>query len=405
MTNNVVTLSWLLAQDLPQRQAYIFTERPSTFNHNATFINEKKYVIHDYSPNIASDSRHLKAMRACPVAGSNFPILVTRDINPLIKEHWSKWLPFFPQPDIRLFDQEDTGEKLLIVNFPFESFPAKKHAVHPDVHYKLSSKTRIPEMGAPCPRYMSRDNYTLPCMIKAAQGKAKRGTFLVRTEEEARKAFDELSKHFCHAEPVITEVIENIAKCLIAQLYLFQDGKIYWLGVKCKTNMPFAKQRIGNVPTPDVNWNEQTELKELLRDVVTPVTQYLHQNGYFGFTGVEVLVNGEGSYVIDVNLKISSSTNLLLIAPHMAALGFPISFVTDILTTNVKHLLEAIDHLNQQDKGRVILLADGELSVDFHHKACVVLFSRNSEDALQLRKELATKAQIVKNSPVATCFA
>lgn len=86
MTNNVVTLSWLLAQDLPQRQAYIFTERPSTFNHNATFINEKKYVIHDYSPNIASDSRHLKAMRACPVAGSNFPILVTRDINPLIKE-------------------------------------------------------------------------------------------------------------------------------------------------------------------------------------------------------------------------------------------------------------------------------------------------------------------------------
>ena len=227
----------------------------------------------------------------------------------------------------------------------------------------------------------------------------------MRTEEEARKAFDELNKHFCHAEPVITEVIENISKCLIVQLYLFQDGKIYWLGVKCKTNMPFARLPVGHVPTPDVNWNEQTELKELLRDVVTPVTQYLHQNGYFGFTGVEVLVNGEGPYVIDVNLKISSSTNLLLIAPHMAALGFPISFVTDILATNVKHLLEAIDDLNQQDKGRVILLADGELSVEFQHKACVVLFSRNSEDALQLRQELAKKVQIVKNSPVATCCA
>lgn len=82
--NNVVTLSWLLSQDLPQ--AYIFTERPSTFNRKATFINDKKYVIHDYSPDITSDSRHLKAMRACPVAGSKFPILVTRDINPLIRE-------------------------------------------------------------------------------------------------------------------------------------------------------------------------------------------------------------------------------------------------------------------------------------------------------------------------------
>lgn len=388
-SDNVVTLSWLLAQDLPQRQAYIFTERPSTFNHKAAFINDKKYVIHDYSPDMARDSRHLKAMRACPVAGSNFPILVTRDINPLIREHWSKWLPFFPKPDIRVFDQEDIGEKLLIVNFPFESFPAKKHAVHPDIHYRLSSKTQIPEMGAPCPRYMSRDNYTLPCMIKAAQGKAKRGTFLVRNEEEARKAFDELNKHFCDAEPVITEVIENISKCLIVQLYLFQDGRIHWLGVKCKTNMPFAKQPEGHVPTPDVNWDEQTELKELLRDVVAPVTQYLHQNGYFGFTGVEILVNGKGSYVIDVNLKISSSTNLLLIAPHMAALGFPISFVTDILSTDIKHLLGAIDHMNHEDKGRVILLADGELSVEFQHKACVVLFARNSEDGLKLRQELA----------------
>ena len=82
--NNVVTLSWLLAQDLPQ--AYIFTERPSTFNRKAAFINDKKYVIYDYLPSFTEDSKHLKAMKACPVAGSKFPILVTRDINPLIRE-------------------------------------------------------------------------------------------------------------------------------------------------------------------------------------------------------------------------------------------------------------------------------------------------------------------------------
>lgn len=285
------------------------------------------------------------------------------------------------------------------MNFPFQSFPANKHAVHPDIHYKLSSKARIPEMGAPCPRYMSRDNYTLPCMVKATQGKAKRGTFLVRTEDEAKSAFDELSRHFCDAELVVTEVIEHISKCLIVQLYLFQDGQVHWLGVKCKSNMPFAKRPSGFVPKPDVNWNEQAELKEQLRDVVSPVTQYLHRNGYFGFTGVEVLVNDEGCFVIDVNLKISSSTNLLLIAPHMAALGYPISYVTNVLSTSIKLLLEAIDRLNRQANGRVILLADGERSVEFHHKACVVVFARNCEDAFCLQGELSRAA--VNDFPLA----
>lgn len=229
-------------------------------------------------------------------------------------------------------------------------------------------------------------------MIKAAQGKGKRGTFLAATEEEAKLAFDELSNHFRDAELVVTEVIENISKCLITQLYLFQNGHVHWLGVKCKSNMPFVTRPAGFIPTPDVDWNEQEELKELLCDVVRPVTQYLHRNGYFGFTGVEILVNDKGSFVIDVNLKISSSTNLLLIAPHMAALGYPVSYVMDILPTNIKHLLEAIDHLNLQAKGRAILLADGELSVEIQHKACVVVFARNCEDAFQLQRELMNVA-------------
>lgn len=82
--NKIVTLGSLLAQDLPQ--AYILPERPSTFNHKASFVNDIKYVIHDYSSNMSADHRHLKAMRACPVAGNELPMLLTRDVNPLIKE-------------------------------------------------------------------------------------------------------------------------------------------------------------------------------------------------------------------------------------------------------------------------------------------------------------------------------
>jgi len=82
--SNIVTLSSLLAKDVPQ--AYILPERASTFNHKASFVNDTKYIIHDYFSNITADHRYLKAMRACPVAGNELPILLTRPVNPLIRE-------------------------------------------------------------------------------------------------------------------------------------------------------------------------------------------------------------------------------------------------------------------------------------------------------------------------------
>ena len=225
-------------------------------------------------------------------------------------------------------------------------------------------------------------------MIKAAQGKGKRGTFLVRSEEEAQEAFNELSRNFCDAEIVITEVIENILKCLIVQLYLFQDGHIHCLGVKYKTNRQFCKKTADCVRPPDVNWDEQDQLKELVWDLVLPVAKYLHKNGYFGFTGVEILVNDEGKFVIDVNLKISSSTNLLLISPHMAALDYPVSYVLDVVPTNLKQLLDTIDRLNCRGEGRAVLLADGSSTGERQHKACVVVFAKDSEKALSLQREV-----------------
>lgn len=156
-------------------------------------------------------------------------------------QHWSEWLPFLPKPDIRIFDKEDTKTRPMIVNFPFQSFSADKHAVDPDIHYELSSKTRIPEMGAPCPRYMSRDNYTLPCMIKTTQGVGGRGVFLARNKDEAQNAFRELKTNFHCQEPVITEVIQHIKEFLNVQLYLFQNGDFHWLGEDEKRIRRFAR--------------------------------------------------------------------------------------------------------------------------------------------------------------------
>ena len=272
----------------------------------------------------------------------------------------------------------------MIVNFPFDSFPTNKHAVHPDIHYELSSKARIPEMGTPCPRYMSRDNFTFPCMIKSTQGVGGRGVYLVQSKDQANMAFYELKSNFRCYDPVITEVVQDVTEVFNIQLYLFQNGNFHWLGVRRKM---YSTQLV-DLATPDVNWNEQAELRKEVSGAAFSVMKYLHRNGYFGFIGVEILSNNKGKFLIDVNLKTSDSTYLLLLAPNLAALNYPICQVIDILPISIEHFIKVIDKINDEERGRVLVMSGDESCGEKPMKACVAVFAKNAELASVLHQKL-----------------
>ncbi|EDO42296.1 predicted protein [Nematostella vectensis] len=98
--------------------------------------------------------------------GDDLPVLLRDPPSEELKEHWSKVLSFFPAADIRQLDEEDTGYKTIVTNYPLQSLPRERHAVDPDAHHKVLCKSTIPEMGASCPYHMSIHDYTIPCMIK-----------------------------------------------------------------------------------------------------------------------------------------------------------------------------------------------------------------------------------------------
>ena len=220
-------------------------------------------------------------------------------------------------------------------------------------------------------------------MIKSTQGVGGRGVFLVQTKDEARTAFRELKNNFCCHEPVITEVIQDITEFLNVQLYLFQNGDFHWLGVRRKMNSQSL-----DLSTPDVNWEEQPELRKQTLGVALPVMKYLHKNNYFGFIGVEILINNKGKFLIDVNLKTSDSTYLLLLAPHLAALMFSVCCVTDIQPTSIEQLIKAIDKLNSEEQGRLVVLSGDEFSGEKQMKACVAVFAKTTEGAFLLHRKL-----------------
>ncbi|XP_020907022.1 uncharacterized protein LOC110245109, partial [Exaiptasia diaphana] len=163
-SNKVVTLGHLFAKDLPN--ALILPEYPSTFNQTAKFLNDEKYLVHDYPPFLNIEVQYLKPIQLCPIAGNELPILLRNKPGELLKQHWKKWLPFLPEANMCDLTLEGTGESKCFTQFPLQCLPREKHAVDPNVHHRILSKNTIPAMGANCPRHMTLDDYTVPCMIK-----------------------------------------------------------------------------------------------------------------------------------------------------------------------------------------------------------------------------------------------
>merc|ERR1712050_741548 len=167
---------------------------------------------------------------------------------------------------------------------------------------------------------MTLDDYKFPCMVKADHGKATMGTFKVENEEQMQEVLAEMDGNIKGGIPVITEIVENIEGNYCVQFYQFKSGEIHWLGV---TNQLIDESLTwgGGV----VDWDQQAWLKSHLFETIKPLIDYLHQRGYFGVVGVDVLTNKEGQFIIDVNARFNGTTPQLCLAPAMAAKGYKIS--------------------------------------------------------------------------------
>jgi hypothetical protein len=315
------------------------------------------------------------------VAGNDLPFLMRHKPRKELKKHWKKWLPFFPEADVRDLHTEDTGDSQFITYFPLQWLPREKHSVDPDVHHKLLCKLTIPEMGATCPNHMTVYDYTVPCMIKVTHGVSGRGTYMAKTKAQAEKIINELRDEARCPEPSISEVIEDITGNYCVQFYLHKTGDIQWLGC--------SKQAVTDEFDWDggyVNWNEQDELKKLYFNSVMPVKEYLHKNGYFGIVGVDVLSNKEEHYVVDVNARINGSTSLLLITPHMAAKGFPMSallIIPDVKGDEIE-LIERLDQINSLGEGIIIDMASAESQDGKTCEAHVCMFAKSERGVKDL---------------------
>ncbi|EDO29663.1 predicted protein [Nematostella vectensis] len=376
-----VTLTSLLSQDVPY--GAMLLEFPSSSNTSLEFVNSERFLIYDFPPPAAIYNEYLLPLRACPVAGDSIPLLLRGAPSHSLSQHWLKWVPGFTPPFIKhiheVMDYDD-----IVTSFPHQMIPSCKHAVDPEVHYKLLSKNSIPEMGAHTPHHMTMENHALPCMVKAAHGKGTKGTFKADTEQELEQILVELRNNLQRCEPpILTEVIEDIDGNYCLQFYLHKSGEIYWLGV---TTQIMGDKFVwgGGV----VDWTKQLYLRGLLWGTICPVKEYLHKQGYFGIVGIDVLTSKRGKFVIDVNPRINGTTPQLFLAPRMADLGYGLSvYIADgrFLCTS-ESLVQRADVLNSTGEVRVVVLSSADIRDGC--EAHVVVFGESEEKASEGFKRL-----------------
>ncbi|KAI9039814.1 solid-state culture-specific protein-like protein [Aspergillus affinis] len=245
----------------------------------------------------------------------------------------------------------------LAITVPLDWISHLPHVTNPDVHYNLLSKRGLALSGLPTPkttvidtrltpnrpfteseiheefRRMTqpiREN-TLPFILKVPRvASIGQGTFIIRTESERTaantvfqdtvgKMLRDLTPSNAHLNPcnvIIQEMVEG--ETVGITFFVTQFGRSIF---NCCTRQEVDGSYCWSGGF--VSYNEQPALEERYREIINTVARLLHEHGYFGPAGIDVMTDDQGKQlVVDLNVRITGTYHLGPLRGHFARRGF-----------------------------------------------------------------------------------
>jgi hypothetical protein len=253
---------------------------------------------------------------------------------------------------------------------PMDFLMDLRHTIDPDIHYDLLSKRTLAVSGLPTPPSQVIDTElsssdvqdksavaaevermlgqarcrALPFVVKLPQALSATGTFLVRNETERRAALAALGPETARMLAAITPENEHLKPTsLILQELIPGPGVGLSLFVTISGRWEFISctRQIFDTSDGTPAWNggyisylEQDSLCQMYADTADKLARYVHERGYHGPIGVDVMTGPDGSqYIVDMNVRIAGTMPLgfwkekfLSRGFHEAALFFPFLF-------------------------------------------------------------------------------
>ena len=306
-------LSELYAQDYPS--ACLLPEYPSSNSDETFFQNRTKYLIHDPFPPPPRELLKILGPHHLMCGwGQDVEIASEVALPEILLDHWTATFGAAGVPKWRLFDSSDK-ETNFITLFPHQSLARQQQVLDPDVNYALHSKEVIEKID--CPQAKVFDSITPPCIVKLSHGYAGLGNFLIRNESDETEMRKQLTQYGDETVLVINSIIEDIVGDFGVQFYLRGDGSITWLGFT-EQHFDSAKKWCGGTFSSEL----QEQLLPELGKMIEPAGKYLHECGYVGVVGIDILRDRSGDmFLVDVNPRLTGITPFLMASRIFAREG------------------------------------------------------------------------------------
>lgn len=289
----------------------------------------------------------------------------------------------------------------LITLFPFDHIAPEKHAVDPDVHYHLLSKTALAEMGVHYPHYKVFDLLAVrpedvelqaeyPYLIKTSHGLSGEGTYIIREEGDLDLARREISAYLAQKlvqAVVVSDFVKNEVANYCVQFYVDKEGGTTLIGATNQLVTPTG-EHLGGI----IHYKE-LDMSKFYRKIAI-LSRFLHKHGYFGVVGVDILEDTEGQlHVIDANIRTNGSTPLCLQRYRMLEAGKEVAKYSSDYRMDTS-LDEALSRLRPESEQRDVLVLSGTEIMEGGKKIsrlCAVVAGEDVDELLAIENRLARK--------------
>ena len=321
----------------------LLAEYPSSNSEATAYKNTERYIIHDpYPPPTASLLKVLGPHHLMCGWGNRLP--VCSDVPPptLLLDHWQGLFGDNGVPTWHEIETDVDADVNYITLFPHENVLAKQQRINPDRYYPLHNKTTIGKIDCPQPKILP--DVSPPCVIKLSHGYAGAGNFFIYNTQDEQNARQKMAETWPDAEYVVTQVVENIIGDYGAQFYLDRQGNSYWLGV---TEQIFNAERrwAGGVFFAD----DQDQHYARFQSITAEVAAYLHNQGYFGVVGVDILQDKkDNNFLVDLNPRLTGITPFLMISRLFLQQGYPAGCYAPglVFPGSLEQLIDRADNTN-----------------------------------------------------------
>ncbi len=264
--------------------------------------------------------------------------------------HWQRTFGDNAVPNWQLPD----NTRSYITLFPHQSLPNEQQVIDPDVYYRLHSKEVIEKID--CPQGGVLDSIRPPCVVKLTHGYAGLSNFFVRQPDEVDDVRAKMSHQWPDANFVVNSIIEDIQTDVGVQFYLRKNGSAVWLGFTQQNFDANGKWSGGCFSAP-----AQEQRFDELSAMIRPAAKYLHEEGYFGVVGIDIVTDGKGnSYLVDVNPRLTGITPFLMASRQFANEGLTegIYLASCRFSGSLDDLIRAAEaEMQSKPRSRVVVLS------------------------------------------------